>query len=218
MRSFGPAAMQPRRRGGEPNGEKAHARPAQIARHTGAMTGAGHSGEAALFPSLAGRWAHRVLTAGTAAVLFAMMVLTFADVFGRKFLANPVPGAYEVSSLLMGMLIFTALPLVTAREDHVTINVFDNLIPYLWRRWQRTIVAAICAVTLGGIAWRFWLLAIDHAKNNEVTATLYIRHAPFTYLFSIMAALSAVACLVHCWEYLSGRRVIRIGPTIESAG
>ena len=75
MRSFGPAAMQPRRRGGEPNGENAHARPAQIARHAGAMTGAGHSGEAALFPSLAGRWAHRALTAGTAAVLFAMMVL-----------------------------------------------------------------------------------------------------------------------------------------------
>ena len=72
------------------------------------------------------QWTDRVLGFVAAAVLFAMMTLTFVDVFGRKFFTKPIYGAYEITEFLMGMLIFSALPLVTARQGHVTIDVFDH--------------------------------------------------------------------------------------------
>lgn len=128
-----------------------------------------------------------------------MMMLTFIDVTGRKLTgtvayAKPVYGAYEITELLMGVLIFSALPLVTAREGHVTIDVFDRLIPAGLRRAQRVIVLAISTIMLAVIGWRLWLLSFAHAANNEVTMTLYIRHAPFSRLFAITAIVAAIAC------------------------
>ncbi len=152
-----------------------------------------------LFPGPLGLWAGRLLGVVAAIDLFAMMMLTFVDVTGRKLVgtvafAKPVYGAYEITELLMGVLIFSALPLVTAREGHVTIDIFDRLIPEGLRRAQRVIVLGISTIMLATIGWRLWLLSYAHAANNEVTMTLYIRHAPFSRLFAVMAIVAAIAC------------------------
>jgi len=45
--------------------------------------------------------------------LFAIMVLTFLDVSGRKLLDHSIPGSLELTELLMVVVIFGALPLVS---------------------------------------------------------------------------------------------------------
>lgn len=42
--------------------------------------------------------------------LFAMMLLTFFDVVGRKFFDASLPGSLELTELFMLVLIFFALP------------------------------------------------------------------------------------------------------------
>ncbi len=151
-----------------------------------------------------------------ATVLFAMMVLTFVDVTGRKLFTRPVYGAYEITEFLMGTLIFCALPLVTAREGHVTIDVLDHIVTPGFARWQRVIVNAISTAALAFVAWRLWELSTSHMRTHEVTMTLHIPHGPFSRVFAVMAALAAVACLVIVWGYLSGVRPVRsasAGPT-----
>ena len=138
-----------------------------------------------------------------------MMLLTFVDVTGRKLLASPVYGAYEVTEFMMGVLIFSALPLVTARENHVTIDVFDHFVPPRARLWQRVLVNLLSSLVLGFLGWRLWILAASHLRTNEVTMTLHIPHAPFTRAFAVMALLAALACLVVTWEHL---RRARRGP------
>lgn len=168
-----------------------------------------------LVPGRLGTWAGWVLAVVAAGVLFAMMVLTFVDVFGRKLLAKPLYGGYEITEFLMGTLIFCALPLVTAREGHVTIDVFDRLVPVRWRRGHQTIVTGISSLVLASIAWRLWLLAAEHTRHREVTMTLHIPHGPFSRLFAVMSGLAALACLVLSSEYLRGGRPIRSGSTAE---
>jgi len=138
-----------------------------------------------------------------------MMLLTFVDVAGRKLLASPVYGAYEVTEFMMGVLIFSALPLVTARENHVTIDVFDHFIPPRIGRWQRVLVNLLSSLVLAFLGWRLWVLAASHLRTNEVTMTLRIPHAPFTHAFAVMALLAAIACLVVTWQHL---RDARRGP------
>lgn len=163
-----------------------------------------------LFPGPLGLWAGRLLGVVAAIDLFAMMALTFVDVTGRKLTgaipyAKPVYGAYEITELLMGVLIFSALPLVTAREGHVTIDVFDRYVPAGLRRAQRVIVLGLSAVALAVIGWRLWLLSYAHAANNEVTMTLYIRHAPFSATFAAMAIVAAIACAACMVYHITGR-------------
>jgi TRAP-type transport system small permease protein len=138
--------------------------------------------------------------------LAAMMLLTFVDVTGRKFFAAPVYGAYEVTEFMMGVLIFSALPLVTAREGHVTIDVFDHFIAPAIGRWQRFLVNLLSTLVLAFLGWRLWVLSASHLRTNEVTMTLHIPHGPFSRAFAVLAVLAAVAALVVTIEHLRRAR------------
>ncbi|MDH5222593.1 MAG: TRAP transporter small permease [Betaproteobacteria bacterium] len=134
------------------------------------------------------------------------MTLTFLDVSGRKLFAHPIYGAYEITEFMMGVLIFSALPLVTARENHVTIDVFDHFIAPAIGRWQRVAVNLLSTVVLAFLGWRLWILSASHLRTNEVTMTLHIPHGPFTRAFAVMALLAALACLVVAVEHLRRAR------------
>jgi TRAP-type C4-dicarboxylate transport system permease small subunit len=158
------------------------------------------------FDIIVERWASRTLGLVTALTLFAMMVLTFVDVWGRYLLRQPVFGGYEVTEFLMGVLIFSGLPILCAREGHVSIDVFDTLIPGKWRRWQLMAVNLVGATALGLLAWRMFIQAGELWRNNEVTMTLKIPHGPFCLLFAVLSAAACVACLAVFWAYLRGQR------------
>jgi TRAP-type C4-dicarboxylate transport system permease small subunit len=152
------------------------------------------------------RWASRTLGAVTAITLFAMMVLTFADVFGRYLFGRPVPGAYEITEFLLGVMIFAGLPILCAREGHVTIDVLDSLVPKRWARPHRAVVNLVGAAGLGVLAWRMYAQAGQLWRNNEVTMTLKISHAPFCLAFSVLSAVACLACIAVAWSYLVGTR------------
>jgi TRAP-type C4-dicarboxylate transport system permease small subunit len=160
----------------------------------------------ALFPGRAGAWAAWALGTIAALDLAAMMTLTFLDVTGRKFFAHPIYGAYEITEFMMGVLIFSALPLVTARENHVTIDVFDHFIAPAIGRWQRFVVNLASTVVLAFLGWRLWILSASHLRTHEVTMTLHIPHGPFSRAFAVLAILAAVACLVVTIEHLRRAR------------
>lgn len=149
-------------------------------------------------------------TLGTVAAitLFAMMLLTFADVWGRYLLNRPVFGGYEVTEFMMGVLIFTALPMLCAQEGHVTIDLLDHFVPKSWLRWQRVAVNLVSGVVLAVMALQVFLLSGQLARNNEVTMTLKIPHAPFALLFAVMAAFASLACFVVTWGYLKNLRKV----------
>lgn len=152
------------------------------------------------------RWASRTLGAVSALTLFTMMTLTFIDVAGRYLLRQPVYGGYEVTEFLMGVLIFSGLPILCAREGHVSIDVFDSMIPKRLRRPQMVIVNLISALALGGMAWRLFVHSGELSKNHEVTMTLKIPHGPFAMAFSLLAAAACIAAIVVTWSYLRGTR------------
>jgi len=135
-----------------------------------------------------------------------MMTLTFLDVTGRKFFAHPIYGAYEITEFMMGVLIFSALPLVTAREDHVTIDVFDHFIAPAIGRWQRFVVNLLSSVVLAFLGWRLWILSASHLHTNEVTMTLHIPHGPFSRAFAVLALLAAAASLAVALAHLARAR------------
>jgi TRAP-type C4-dicarboxylate transport system permease small subunit len=137
-----------------------------------------------------------VLGAVAAAVLFAMMVLTCADVIGRYFLSSPVYGAFEITEMLLAALIFAGLPLVTLRNEHVTVDVFDSITPDWAFRLQHMVACAVGFLATGYLAWRLWLRAVNMDAAGETTAQLKFKLAYLTYAMSVLMALTAVALLL----------------------
>ncbi|MGE0736324.1 MAG: TRAP transporter small permease [Alphaproteobacteria bacterium] len=156
-----------------------------------------------------GRLSDRVLGIAASVILFVIMVLSFFDVIGRELLSQPIYGAYEMTEFLMGLLIFTALPVLCAREGHVTIDLFDSVIPKSWVRWQRIVVNFICALTIALMAWRLYIEGVTLLSHNEVTMTLKVNKGPFGIFFGVMSVVAVVATLFTCWSYLRNRAPIQ---------
>jgi TRAP-type C4-dicarboxylate transport system permease small subunit len=134
------------------------------------------------------------LLAGVA--LFAIMMLTFVDVGGRKFLDTSLPGALELTELLMVAVIFAALPLVSLRGEHVTFDSLDIFLPAGFRRAQQALVDLLVAAMLIFLAWLMWDHAGKMAEYGDVTNRLRIPLYPFVYAMSVMCALSALVHLL----------------------
>jgi TRAP-type transport system small permease protein len=127
-------------------------------------------------------------------VLFGMMILTSVDVFMRYVVARPIPGAFEVGEILMAVLIFTALPLVSLRDEHVTVDFAGRLIPARALPWIDAIVHLFIAGLILSAGWLLWRRAPRVAEYGDVTTVLRIPIWPLLYA---MGALLALTALVH---------------------
>ena len=95
----------------------------------------------------------KLLGAGAAVALFLMMLLTFADVVGRKLLNASITGNVELTELCMLGTIFIAMPLVSLAGEHVIFDLLDPMLPAPLQRWQRVISNTFCALLVLGGAW-----------------------------------------------------------------
>lgn len=131
-----------------------------------------------------------------ALALFAMMLLTFADVMARKFLPSSIIGAVELTELLMLVMIYCALPLASLAGEHIAFDLFDRLLPAAWLRWQHRLAHGLTALVFGAATWLVWERAQRTARMGDMTSALEIRLAPYHYL---AAALLGLTALAHAW-------------------
>lgn len=130
------------------------------------------------------------------AALFAIMALTFFDVLGRKLLSNSIPGSLEVTELLMVVVIFGALPLVSARGEHVEFDSLDPYLPRWLRKAQALLVHLLCAAVLLGLGWLMWRSGGQFLETGETTAQLKILKAPFLYGMGVLCAITGAVHLM----------------------
>ena len=98
--------------------------------------------------------------------------------------------------MLLAALIFAGLPLVTLRNDHVTVDLLDPVVPDWLFRIQHVVACLIGFVATAYLAWRLWLRAVSMDSAGETTAQLKFKLAYLTYGMSILMALTALALLV----------------------
>jgi TRAP-type C4-dicarboxylate transport system permease small subunit len=128
--------------------------------------------------------------------LFAIMVLTFFDVTGRKILDNSIPGSLELTELLMVVVIFGALPLVSRKAEHVVFDSLDSFWPKGFVKFQKALVNFLCSMALLALGWLMISTGIDFASFGETTAQLKISKAPFIMGMGFMCGLAGIVHLI----------------------
>ena len=146
----------------------------------------------------------RLLGLILAALVFAMMAISFVDVVGRQVFDAPLAAAFELTRLALGTMVFVALPLVTAADEHVTIGLFNGFFGERGARVKRFVitlfVAALCVVW----ARELWIQAGALWQQNERMMFLGVRLAPFVYAMSVLTALTVVIALLQAFMKLRG--------------
>jgi TRAP-type C4-dicarboxylate transport system permease small subunit len=126
-----------------------------------------------------------------AVCLFAMMALTFATVIARYFLNRPIAGDSEFQAFLLGLIIFSALPLVTHAQRHIAVRALAAL---LKRRALVLQHAFVLAATVAGLAFIAYLIFLQGETLREEgirTSYLGIEEAPFAYVFAALVLIAA---------------------------
>jgi len=147
-----------------------------------------------------------LFAAVSALALFAMMVLTFADVIGRKFFNNSLPGAVELTEIFMTLMIYFALPLASLAGEHIIFDLFDRRLPASLLRWQKTLSHGLTGLIMFGAAWVVTQRAARTMEYGDTTSVLEIRLGPFHYLIAVMLLITALA---HAWLAWRGARARR---------
>lgn len=134
----------------------------------------------------------KVLGFMAAVVLMLLMIVTFIDVLGRYLLSAPLPGAFELTEIMMAMLIFAGLPLVSRANQHVTVNLIIGILSPKIRHFQQLITQIIMAFVLAVMAWRMWIKATEMLKQGDETAYLLLPIAPIAFFMTLMMSVSAL--------------------------
>ena len=136
-------------------------------------------------------------------ILFGMMTLTFVDVVARYVFNRPLRGAFEVTELMLLVLIFAGLPLVTHAREHVTMDFIDRLLQGRPRELLQRAIQLACAGIMFLLAWLVWLKADRIWDYRDATDVLRIVYGPFVYFMSAMIGLSG---LIHLYQAFEPRR------------
>ena len=150
-------------------------------------------------------WERRVeavLGVAASLILLAMMLLTFVDVVARYVLSRPVRGAFEVTELMLLVLIFAGLPLVSYADEHAVMDFIDRLLGPRWTIALERAVQALCAAVMFLLAWLVWLKADRIWAYRDATDVLRIVYGPFVYF---MAAMIGLAGLIHLYKAVERR-------------
>jgi len=145
-------------------------------------------------------WERRVdavLGIAASTILFLLMLLTFVDVVARYLFNFPLRGGFEVTELMLLVLIFAGLPLVSHADEHVTMDFIDRLLSERARVLLARIVHAICAAVMFFLTWQVWVKAGKIASYGDTTDVLRIAIGPFVYFMALAILLTG---LVHVYK------------------
>ena len=150
------------------------------------------------------RRADAVLGIAASILLLGMMLLTFVDVVARYLFNRPIRGGFEMTELVLLVLIFAGLPLVSHADEHVTMDFIDRMLPERAVAILIRAVHALVAAVFFFLTWQVLIKAGRIAGYGDTTDVLRITVGPFVYF---MAAMIFLTALVHLFKvFVPGER------------
>lgn len=130
-----------------------------------------------------------------AAVLFAMMVMTFADVVLRSAANAPLQAATELTRVSMAVIVFSVLPVVSARGEHIAVDLLDPWFGQRATRWREAVISLACGVILWWPAGACLKLAERARSYGDVTEYLEIPQYLIGWFIAISVYMTAALLL-----------------------
>ncbi len=129
-------------------------------------------------------------------VLFAMMVLTMADVFGRKVFNDSILGTVELSEFMLAIIVFFALAHTEFLEGHVRVDLVMRLFGKRTRAAADMITQLVCFLLTVIFTWSSLIYAGKMRLSGEVSQDLWLPKYPFVYLVVLGFAILCLTLLV----------------------
>jgi TRAP-type C4-dicarboxylate transport system permease small subunit len=150
-------------------------------------------------------WVFRGFSVAAGIMVAAMMFITTFDVVGRYFFGRPLFAAFEVTEILMGLIIFAGLPLATAARENITISILVERMSRTMQDFGARLFEVVCAAICFAMGWRMWVYGARLWRTGDQTLELRI---PIGLLAQAMAALVVLAGIAFLINAARGRQLL----------
>ncbi len=165
-------------------------------------------------------WLGRLPSFLAAATLFALMVMTFFDVMLRSVFNNPIESATELTRLFMAIIVFSSLPVISWKGEHIVVDLLDSWFGEAASRIRDGLVNLASGAALVWPALRVWQLAGRARQYGDVTEYLQIPQFYIAYFIAVATFVTAALLLVRGLVGLAAPKLLaqmdhRPGPDIS---
>jgi TRAP-type C4-dicarboxylate transport system permease small subunit len=138
-----------------------------------------------------------------ATAVFAMMMLTCADVFLRVF-RHPIPGTYEIVGFLGALYVSFSLAHTSHLKGHIAVDFLIQKFSSKTRSVAARINDCLSAILFALITWQTFVYAGRLKSAGEVSMTLHLPVFPIIYGIGAGCALLFVLLTFRCIGHASG--------------
>ena len=119
------------------------------------------------------------------ASIVILMLMTVVDVFWRQLLGKPLSGVFELTPILLTLIVFFAVAYANDHKEHVVIDILYDALPKIGRK----IFSYICTIiNMAIVAVMFWQVVnygLQLISRNAATSSLHIPMWPFSILAAV---------------------------------
>ena len=111
-------------------------------------------------------------------LLVAIMLITIVDVVFRYLLKSPLAASFELTEVLLSVMIFASIAVAVARDEHIEVTLFESLLTR-FPPFKRTVyVVSRLAIAVAFFCLGFWVFELGNGKWVEFTPVMHLPLAP----------------------------------------
>lgn len=134
----------------------------------------------------------RITAVLTGVLLLALTGVTLVDVLGRYFFSSPLPGASEMTELLVMAIVFAGLPAICLDDGHITVDLFTAQLEGRAAEIQTMAGRLVVALMLAIVSWQLWEHGTRLGSYGETTIYLRFPLSPVAKAASALCGASAL--------------------------
>jgi TRAP-type C4-dicarboxylate transport system permease small subunit len=128
--------------------------------------------------------------------LVAIMCLMTIDVIMRHLFNRPITGAFEITTMVLTILVFSSWSYIQTVHGHVHVTMFLGFMPTKLRFLIFGFTSLLSTVIVGLATIAAYEHIFSLIKDGTSTGTLLIPHWPFMALQCIALALFTIVLLI----------------------
>jgi len=128
-------------------------------------------------------------------VLFFLAMLTFFDVFGRRFFNSPITGTIEIVQIGMGLVAFLSMPRAFYLNSHVSADFINGIQIKSFQYFLLFFKFLLMFFMMSFMTYAALLSANSFLKDGRTTLELDLSFYPFFYIISFALFLSMITII-----------------------
>ena len=134
----------------------------------------------------------------------SIVLLTFADIIGKKVFGMPVYGTYELVERMMLIAVFSSFAYAQTQRSHINVTIIAERLPRPIKHSILGLMSLLSVAISGTLAFAAYRQSGLALAESTVTGVLYIPLFPFFVIETIAMVFFTIILIIDTYIIFAG--------------